>query len=228
MECLESAAADRPQPSLDLLLNSRGVTVGKPVMHGEVLHQHFPPVCEDCAHDIVQSVPHEELGSPLPLTAIIAAVGPLLFWIPEHTPQDLLIRSSRGLYRAYCTLHGFGPKRATGRRLRACTERRPDRESKRRLQSEFRKPAAFLYSQDACMHPCTYAHAHTYAHVWCAPHLLCCSAALLLHCCAALLPCCCAAVLLCCSAAGLLPTYSTIFIFLNANFRCPSGVCDIH
>ena len=25
------------------------------------------------------------------------------------------------------------------------------------LQSEFRKPAAFLYSQDACMHPCTYS-----------------------------------------------------------------------
>ena len=32
------------------------------------------------------------------------------------------------------------------------------------LQSEFRKPAAFLYSQDACMHSCTHAHAHTYAH----------------------------------------------------------------
>ena len=203
-ECLESAAVVRPQPSLDLLLNNRGVTVGKPDMRGKVVHPHFPPVCEDCPHDIVQLVRYEELGSPLTLTAIIAAVGPLLFWIPEHTPQDLLIRSSRGLSRAWCTLHGFGPKRATGRRLRACTERRPDRESKRRLQSEFRKPAAFLYSQDACMHPCTYAHAHTYAHVWCAPHLLCCSAAPLLCCSAAVLLRCRAALLLCCSAAVLL------------------------
>ena len=32
------------------------------------------------------------------------------------------------------------------------------------VQSEFRKPAAFLYSQDACIHSCTHAHAHTYAH----------------------------------------------------------------
>ena len=32
------------------------------------------------------------------------------------------------------------------------------------LQSEFRKLAAFLYSQDARMHSCTRAHAHTYAH----------------------------------------------------------------
>ena len=79
-----------------------------------------------------------------------------------------------------------------------------------------------------CTHTCTCAHICTCVVCSSLVVLVCCSTAVLLCCRAAALPCCFAAVLLCCGAAGLLPTYSTIFIFLNANFRCPSGVCDIH